>query len=108
MSEAISARRAFWVAALVVGLVGLVAAAALAQAAAPDPARPSVLALVAKWLPLVFSGFLLNLLVSVLSMAIGTALGVPLGLAQIARQAVPARAAAAVTQFCRNAPWLVL
>ncbi|MFZ2004763.1 MAG: ABC transporter permease subunit [Stellaceae bacterium] len=77
-----------------------------AEAASSDPA--SILSLVLKWLPLIFSGFLLNLLVSVLSMAIGTAAGVPLGLAQIARNRVIRGCATAATQFTRNAPWLVL
>jgi polar amino acid transport system permease protein len=62
----------------------------------------------AKWAPLIFSGFLLNLLVSVLSMALGTALGVGLGLAQVSLWSAVRRAAWLVTQFFRNAPWLVL
>jgi polar amino acid transport system permease protein len=68
----------------------------------------TILTLVVKWLPLIFTGFLLNLLVSVLSMSIGTVLGVPLGLGQISANAAVARGALAVTQFFRNAPWLVL
>jgi len=86
----------------------LVAAGALAHAQTASLTTPSVLSLVIKWLPLIFSGFLLNLLVSALSMAIGTVVGVPLGLAQIARNRAVQRCASAVTQFTRNAPWLVL
>jgi polar amino acid transport system permease protein len=74
-------------------------------AAAP---MPGVLATLVKWAPLIFRGFLFNLLVSVLSMAIGTAAGLWLGLARIA-ELRPLRAAAGVAiEFFRNAPWLVL
>lgn len=88
--------------------VVLIAAVSLARAETAAPTSAGVLSLIVKWLPLVFSGFLLNLLVSLLSMTIGTVAGVPLGLAQIARSAVIRRSASAVTQFTRNAPWLVL
>jgi polar amino acid transport system permease protein len=90
------------------GAAAFVAVVSLAHAKAMSPQAASILSLVIKWLPLIFSGFLLNLLVSVLSMAIGTAAGVPLGLAQIARRRAVQRCASAVTQFTRNAPWLVL
>jgi polar amino acid transport system permease protein len=56
----------------------------------------------------VFQGFLFNLLVSVLTMALGTVLGVGLGLAQVSLLPFVRTAAWAVTQFFRNAPWLVL
>jgi polar amino acid transport system permease protein len=66
--------------------------------AASSPSRPGVLETVAKWMPLISSGFLFNLLVSAASMALGTTVGVLLGLGQIW----------GLTQFFRNAPWLVL
>ncbi|MBM3569245.1 MAG: amino acid ABC transporter permease [Alphaproteobacteria bacterium] len=80
---------------------------AAAWAAAPVD-RPSVLALAVKWAPLIFGGFLFNLLVSVAAMALGTAAGVLLGLAQISLLRPVQAASWAVTQFFRNAPWLVL
>ena len=85
------------------------AVGAVAQTANGRPGDlPGDLAVIAKWLPLVFSGFLFNVLVSLLSMALGTALGVPLGLLWLAR-ARPVRAAGwTLVQFFRNAPWLVL
>jgi polar amino acid transport system permease protein len=86
----------------------LIAGGSLAYAQVAAPGSASILSLVVKWLPLIFMGFLLNLLVSVLSMAIGTVAGIPLGLAQIASNRVVQRCASAVTQFTRNAPWLVL
>jgi polar amino acid transport system permease protein len=81
-----------------------IAAAETAAGAAPY----SVIAALWKWGPLVFHGFLFNLLVSFLSMGLGTLAGVPLGLAQVSVRAPIRRAAWLVTQFFRNAPWLVL
>jgi polar amino acid transport system permease protein len=81
-----------------------IAVAEAATAAAPI----SVLAALWKWAPLMFQGFLFNLLVSFLAMGLGTLAGVPLGLAQLSVHAPVRRAAWAVTQFFRNAPWLVL
>lgn len=76
--------------------------------AASGPAAESALDAVLRWAPLIFGGFLFNVLVSVLSMALGTALGFPLGLLLMARTR-PARGIGwALTQFFRNAPWLVL
>jgi polar amino acid transport system permease protein len=70
--------------------------------------HPSILATIVKWTPLLFGGFLFNLAISALAMGGGTAAGLFLGLAQIARLA-PVRAVAwFVTHFFRNAPWLVL
>lgn len=80
----------------------LVGAAGLA---APD--RTTIPALV-RWLPLVVGGFLFNLLVGVLAMALGTILGLPLGLTQTT-SIPPVRITGWVMiQFLRNAPWLVL
>jgi len=62
-----------------------------------------------RWIPyLLFSGFLLNILISILTMAIGTALGLVLGLAQISPRPVVRRTAWVITQTFRNSPWLVL
>ena len=71
-------------------------------------ASGSVLETLVQWVPLLFGGFLLNILISVLSMALGTMLGAGLGLAQISL-VMPIRILARLTtQFFRNAPWLVL
>jgi polar amino acid transport system permease protein len=76
-----------------------------AQAA---PGAPGIIATIAKWTPLLLQGFALNIAMSFLAMAIGTAIGVPLGLAQISLLP-PVRAGSwLVTQFFRNSPWLVL
>ncbi|WP_237215017.1 amino acid ABC transporter permease [Falsiroseomonas oryziterrae] len=93
-----------WGAAILVTVL-LSAAAAQAQSA---PGQESVLATIWKWTPLVGQGFLLNIAISVVAMTCGTLLGVLLGLAQISLLA-PVRAGSwFLTQFFRNAPWLVL
>jgi polar amino acid transport system permease protein len=76
-----------------------------AQAA---PGAPGIIATIAKWTPLLLQGFALNIAMSFLAMAIGTVIGLPLGLAQISLLP-PVRAGSwLVTQFFRNSPWLVL
>ncbi len=72
------------------------------------PGAPSILATMLKWTPLLARGFALNIAMSFLAMAIGTGLGLGLGLGLIAA-ATPVRAGSwLITQFFRNAPWLVL
>lgn len=84
----------------------LLAGAAVAQGGQAQPA--SALAVVIRWAPLLLGGFAFNLLISVLAMAIGTAAGLGLGLAQLGRIRLVRALAWGVTQFFRNAPWLVL
>ncbi len=62
-----------------------------------------------RWIPfLVFQGFTFTILISVLTMALGTLLGVFLGLGQISTNPVIARLSYWITQIFRNSPWLVL
>jgi polar amino acid transport system permease protein len=70
--------------------------------------RPGILETVLKWTPLIWSGFLFNLLVSAASMALGTAVGFLLGLGQVSGNKTLRQVSWSVTQFFRNAPWLVL
>ena len=79
-----------------------------AQAQGATVSRDGVLATMAKWAPLIFQGFLFNILVSFMSMAIGTVAGTLLGLAQISLVRPVRRTSWYATQFFRNAPWLVL
>jgi polar amino acid transport system permease protein len=72
------------------------------------PGVPSVLATLVKWTPLLAAGFLLNIAISFIAMAIGTALGTLLGLMQISLMRPVRGFSWAMTQFFRNAPWLVL
>ncbi len=76
--------------------------------AADGSARPGILETVLKWAPLIGSGFLFNLAISVASMAVGTAAGVLLGLGQISLLRPVRDLSWAATQFFRNSPWLVL
>lgn len=91
---------------LLLGLFVLTACAAEVQAVA-DGREPAIVALV-RWIPLLLQGFIFNIVISVLSMALGTAIGVALGLFQVSLL-LPVRASSwFITQFFRNAPWLVL
>jgi len=76
-----------------------------AQAA---PGTPGIIATILKWTPLLAQGFALNIAMSFLAMAIGTVVGVPLGLAQISLLPPIRGSSWFVTQFFRNSPWLVL
>jgi polar amino acid transport system permease protein len=88
-------------------VVALVLAVGIGQAAAA-PAAPSILATLLKWTPLLAKGFALNIAISFLAMAIGTALGLALGLALISLLRPVRGGAWFLTEFFRNAPWLVL
>lgn len=62
-----------------------------------------------RWMPfLVTQGFTLNILISFLTMAVGTLAGVALGLWQISPSRPVRRFAWLTTQIFRNSPWLVL
>lgn len=102
MSSGALARR--WPLLLAFGV--LAALAAQAQGVAPAPAGTAAALL--RWLPLVVTGFLFNVLVGVLAMALGTVAGLPLGLTQVARLRAVRGTGWVVIQLLRNAPWLVL
>jgi polar amino acid transport system permease protein len=72
------------------------------------PVGESAVTVLLRWAPLIFQGFLFNILISFLSMALGTAVGVLIGIAQVSLVAPLRKTAWALTQFFRNAPWLVL
>jgi polar amino acid transport system permease protein len=62
-----------------------------------------------RWLPFIVSkGFMLNLIVSVLTMLVGTIAGVLLGLGQISPMTPVSSLSKFITQLFRNSPWLVL
>ncbi|MCP4233559.1 MAG: ABC transporter permease subunit, partial [Aestuariibacter sp.] len=62
-----------------------------------------------RWLPfLMLHGFLFNIIISVLTMLVGTITGVFLGLSQISTRPWERRIAWFITQLFRNSPWLVL
>jgi polar amino acid transport system permease protein len=88
-------------------MMALALAVGIGQAAAA-PAAPSIFATLIKWTPLLAQGFALNIAMSFLAMAIGTALGFVLGLALISLHRPVRGVAWFLTEFFRNAPWLVL
>ena len=92
----------------------LAASEAVAQIRTTGGSEGIIEALI-KWTPLLllgppgeFGGFVLNIAVSFLAMAVGTAAGLVLGLGQISLYAPVRKMSWAVTQFFRNSPWLVL
>lgn len=92
---------------------GLVIAAVLVLSAtaahtASDPEAASVFDVLIRWMPLLLSGFIFNIVISVLAMAVGTLAGAALGLGQISLNGVTRKFSWLVTQFFRNSPWLVL
>jgi polar amino acid transport system permease protein len=91
----------------VILIVALVLSASIGEAQA-GPGAPSIIATMVKWTPLLAQGFALNIAMSFLAMAIGTAFGVALGLGQISLLSPVHAISWSVTQFFRNSPWLVL
>ncbi len=85
-----------------------VTAAVPAAFAATDPAKESVFEVLLRWTPLMLKGFIFNIVISVLAMAVGTLSGAALGLGQISLNRYVRKFAWFATQFFRNAPWLVL
>ena len=73
-----------------------------------QPESPSILDTLWKWTPLLARGFVFNLAISFIAMAIGTVTGLFLGFAQISLLPPVRKGAWFATHFFRNAPWLVL
>jgi polar amino acid transport system permease protein len=94
------------IAILFVLMVGFGATMALAQQ--PAVAKASSLEVLMRWAPLLLWGFAFNILISLLAMTVGTAVGVPVGIAQLSRFAILRVCARILTQLFRNSPWLVL
>ena len=70
--------------------------------------HPSILSTLWKWTPVLLRGFLFNLAISAVAMAMGTVVGMFLGIAQISLLPPLKKGAWLTTHFFRNAPWLVL
>ena len=95
-----------WVWPAMVAIVTLWPAAALAQS---NYTYTQAMGALFKWLPyLVTSGFFFNVLISLLTMLLGTAAGVVLGLMQVSPRGAINWPAKFITQAFRNSPWLVL
>ena len=79
-----------------------------------DPNQTIIQTLI-KWTPLMmfgapgeFGGFVLNIVVSFIAMALGTFLGLWLGIGQVSPNQLIRRMSWVITQLFRNSPWLVL
>jgi polar amino acid transport system permease protein len=88
--------------------IALCLAIGIGDAQAAPAAAASILATLIKWTPLLARGFALDLAMSFLAMAIGTAAGVGVGLGLISLRAPVRGVSWLVTQIFRNAPWLVM
>lgn len=121
LSPSVSAAQ--WALGFTRGRTGLFLIAALLAWIAMDEAvaqlqgdpEQTVLQTLIKWTPLMFlgppgefGGFVLNIAVSFVSMALGTFMGLWLGVGQVSRLPVLRRGCWLVTQLFRNSPWLVL
>jgi polar amino acid transport system permease protein len=68
----------------------------------------SPMQVIVKWAPLLLTGFGFNILISALSMLLGTIAGLILGLGLLSDHGPIRQVSWALTQIFRNAPWLVL
>ncbi len=102
---------------IIAGIVGasVLGGEAYAQFNGNGAPQGGVFGTMLKWAPLILfgregelGGFVLNIIVSFLVMAIGTVTGVLLGVAQVSHSMLLRQPAWAITQFFRNSPWLVL
>jgi polar amino acid transport system permease protein len=89
-------------------LIGALLLSSVLAEAQAGPGERSILATILKWTPLLAQGFALNIAMSFLAMAIGTVLGLPLGIGQVSQHSPVRGVSWFVTQFFRNSPWLVL
>ncbi len=97
----LKARYGLWLLLLLVFSIGV----AQAQGA---PGKEPLYDVLLKWLPVLLRGFGFNIVISFVAMAFGSAIGVVLGLMQISLLRTVRTGSWLVTQFFRNAPWLVL
>lgn len=68
----------------------------------------AILDMLVHWTPMLASGFVLNVGISLGAMAIGTVIGTLIGLGRLGHQAGMRRMLAMATHFCRNTPSIVL
>ncbi len=88
--------------------LGVILLGSVTARAAGGPVPAGVLAVLARWTPLLLRGFMFNIVISVFSVAIGTAFGLIAGLWLVSPNRALRAASVAFTEFFRNAPWLVL
>jgi len=91
-----------------VWLAMLVLLSATVAQAQTTPGQETIFTVLWRWKAFLLEGFLFNILISFMAMAIGTVAGTLLGLMQISLMPTVKASSWAVTQFFRNAPWLTL
>lgn len=89
-------------------LLLLLVGSLLSSAAKAGPADPSIFEILAKWTPLIAYGFIINIWLSLTSMFLGTILGVFVGVCRSSSVWMVRKGSWLLTQFFRNAPWLIL
>ena len=92
----------------VLGLIFVFGVSAFAADTQGGADQPSILKTILIWTPLLIKGFGFNILISFMSMAIGTVIGACLGILQISLLPPIRLSSRVLTQFFRNSPWLVL
>jgi polar amino acid transport system permease protein len=90
------------------GLIVILSVSAVAAETQSGTNQPSILKTLFIWTPLLLKGFGFNILISFMSMAIGTVIGAVLGVLQISLLPPIRLSSHYLTQFFRNSPWLVL
>ena len=92
----------------VLGLLLVFSVSAVAAGTQSGTEENTIIKTIFIWTPLLLKGFGFNILISFMSMAIGTAIGACLGILQISLLPPIRFSSRVVTQFFRNSPWLVL
>ncbi|MGD9301442.1 MAG: amino acid ABC transporter permease [Desulfobacterales bacterium] len=95
-------------AAYLLWLFAIFGVSTFAAAAQNGTGQPSIVKTIFDWTPLLLRGFAFNILISFMSMAIGTAIGSIMGILQISLLPPVRFSSWLLTQFFRNSPWLVL
>ncbi|MFW5969525.1 MAG: amino acid ABC transporter permease [Halofilum sp. (in: g-proteobacteria)] len=89
-------------------LVGVAVVAILSSGTTGSGEGRNALGSLIAWIPFILNGFVLNLVMSFLAMALATVLGIGLGLLQLGRSLIVRKPAVFVTHLFRNSPWLVI
>jgi polar amino acid transport system permease protein len=90
------------------GFILVFSVSAFAAGSQSGSGEPSIIKTILIWTPLLLKGFGFNILISFMSMAIGTLIGAGLGILQISLLPPIRLSSRLLTQFFRNSPWLVL
>ncbi len=95
-----------WHGLLILAIILLWSGVVLAQDITVE--RESVLDALLRWSPVLLTGFAFNILISFFAMGLGTVTGTILGIMQVSLLPPIRGTSWFITQFFRNAPWLVL